>query len=136
VGADCFTAAWNTRELRTSRLFASHIPIVLEDDGSQFGVLKGHITRSNMQWRDFVPTVDALAIFAGVLAHFLFHRSTSNAGACKMYWQTHESNTTAMRLYDKVAQKSGLSCIASSNDVYPSRSLRIECAAVPERLEN
>jgi len=39
--------------------------MVLEDDGSQFGVLKGHISRSNTQWRDFVPTVDALAIFAG-----------------------------------------------------------------------
>jgi GNAT superfamily N-acetyltransferase len=25
----------------------------------------------------------------------------------RVYWQTHESNTTAMRLYDKVAEKSG-----------------------------
>jgi transcriptional regulator len=39
--------------------------MILEDDGSQFGVLKGHISRANTQWRDFVPTVDALAIFAG-----------------------------------------------------------------------
>src|SRR5271163_3857349 len=51
--------------LGASGLFASHIPMVLEDDGSQFGVLKGHISRANTQWRDFVPTVDALAIFAG-----------------------------------------------------------------------
>jgi transcriptional regulator len=51
--------------LGTSGLFASHIPMILEDDGSQFGVLKGHISRANTQWRDFVPTVDALAIFAG-----------------------------------------------------------------------
>ena len=51
--------------LGTSGLFASHIPMVLEEDGSQFGVLKGHIARGNAQWRDFVPTVDALAIFAG-----------------------------------------------------------------------
>ena len=51
--------------LGASGLFASHIPMVLEDDGSQFGVLKGHISRANRQWRDFVPTVDALAIFAG-----------------------------------------------------------------------
>lgn len=48
-----------------SGLFASHIPMVLEDDGSQFGVLKGHISGANTQWRDFVPTVDALAIFSG-----------------------------------------------------------------------
>ena len=51
--------------LGASGLFASHIPMILEDDGSQFGVLKGHISRANPQWRDFVPTVDALAIFAG-----------------------------------------------------------------------
>jgi transcriptional regulator len=46
-------------------LFASHIPMVFEADGSEFGVLKGHISRANPQWRDFTPAVDALAIFAG-----------------------------------------------------------------------
>ena len=51
--------------LGASGLFASHIPMVLEDDGSQFGVLQGHIARANAQWRDIVPAVDALAIFAG-----------------------------------------------------------------------
>lgn len=29
------------------------------------------------------------------------------ANAGQLYWQTHESNTTAMRLYDKVAERSG-----------------------------
>ena len=47
--------------LGASGLFASHIPMILEEDGSQFGVLKGHISRANTQWQDFVPTVDALA---------------------------------------------------------------------------
>jgi transcriptional regulator len=51
--------------LGVSGLFASHIPMLLEDDGSQFGILKGHISRANTQWRDLVATVDALAIFAG-----------------------------------------------------------------------
>lgn len=51
--------------LGASGLFATHIPMVLEDDGTQFGVLRGHISRANPQWQDFVPTVDALAIFAG-----------------------------------------------------------------------
>jgi transcriptional regulator len=46
-------------------LFASHIPMVLEQDGSEFGVLKAHISRANTQARDLVPTVDALAIFSG-----------------------------------------------------------------------
>jgi transcriptional regulator len=51
--------------LGASGLFASHIPMILDDDGSQFGVLKGHISRANTQWLDLVPTLDALAIFAG-----------------------------------------------------------------------
>src|SRR5208337_5247559 len=51
--------------LGTTGLLASHIPMVLEDDGSQFGSLHGHISRANPQWRDLVPSVDALAIFAG-----------------------------------------------------------------------
>lgn len=29
------------------------------------------------------------------------------AGATRVYWQTHESNSTAMKLYDQVAEKSG-----------------------------
>jgi GNAT superfamily N-acetyltransferase len=29
------------------------------------------------------------------------------AGSSRVYWHTHESNATAMNLYDKVAEKSG-----------------------------
>ena len=29
------------------------------------------------------------------------------AGCAKVYWQTHETNETAMGLYDKIAEKSG-----------------------------
>lgn len=29
------------------------------------------------------------------------------AGASRVYWQTHETNTTAQRLYDAVAERSG-----------------------------
>jgi GNAT superfamily N-acetyltransferase len=29
------------------------------------------------------------------------------AGASRVYWQTHETNTTAQKLYDKVAERSG-----------------------------
>lgn len=49
----------------SSGLFATHLPMVLEEDGTEFGVLRGHIARGNAQWRDFSPNVDALAIFAG-----------------------------------------------------------------------
>jgi transcriptional regulator len=47
-----------------SGLFASHIPMVLERNGA-LGLLKGHLSRANPQWREFSPSVEALAIFSG-----------------------------------------------------------------------
>jgi GNAT superfamily N-acetyltransferase len=35
------------------------------------------------------------------------YRRAAQAGCGKVYWQTHETNTHAMKLYDKVANKSG-----------------------------
>jgi GNAT superfamily N-acetyltransferase len=35
------------------------------------------------------------------------YRRAERAGASRVYWHTHETNTTAMGLYDKVAEKSG-----------------------------
>jgi transcriptional regulator len=51
--------------LGSTGLFATHLPLLLEDDSSKFGVLRGHVARANAQWRDFTPTVDALTIFTG-----------------------------------------------------------------------
>jgi transcriptional regulator len=48
----------------SSGLFASHIPMVLEQNAAK-GRLKGHISRANPQWRDYTPSVEALAIFSG-----------------------------------------------------------------------
>ena len=46
-------------------LMASHIPMLLEREGPALGVLKGHVSRANPQWREFTPEVEALAIFMG-----------------------------------------------------------------------
>jgi GNAT superfamily N-acetyltransferase len=35
------------------------------------------------------------------------YRRAERAGSGRVYWQTHETNTHAMKLYDKVAEKSG-----------------------------
>lgn len=35
------------------------------------------------------------------------YRHADHAGCPRVYWHTHETNATAMRLYDKVAEKSG-----------------------------
>jgi transcriptional regulator len=51
--------------LGASGLFASHIPMVLEQDGTEFGLLKAHVSRANNQWRNLPTSIDALAIFAG-----------------------------------------------------------------------
>ena len=51
--------------MSSSGLFASHIPMVLEQSGSTLGTLRGHISRANSQGRDLDPSVDALAIFSG-----------------------------------------------------------------------
>jgi GNAT superfamily N-acetyltransferase len=35
------------------------------------------------------------------------YEHAKEAGAGRVYWQTHETNQTAMHLYDEVAEKSG-----------------------------
>ena len=35
------------------------------------------------------------------------YANAREAGAGRVYWQTHETNATAMQLYDKLAEKSG-----------------------------
>jgi GNAT superfamily N-acetyltransferase len=35
------------------------------------------------------------------------YRQAKGAGCSRVYWHTHETNATAMRLYDKVGEKSG-----------------------------
>ena len=35
------------------------------------------------------------------------YEQAKRAGSSRVYWQTHETNRTAMQLYDKVAEKSG-----------------------------
>jgi transcriptional regulator len=45
-------------------MVASHIPMVLHEEGSDLGILRGHVARANPQWRDFIAT-EALGIFTG-----------------------------------------------------------------------
>jgi GNAT superfamily N-acetyltransferase len=35
------------------------------------------------------------------------YQYAKRTGCSRVYWHTHETNATAMRLYDKVAEKSG-----------------------------
>jgi GNAT superfamily N-acetyltransferase len=40
------------------------------------------------------------------LIEAVYDRARS-VGSPRVYWQTHETNATAMKLYDKVAERSG-----------------------------
>jgi transcriptional regulator len=69
-------------------LFASHIPMVLERDGTEFGRLKCHLSRANRQWRDFTPDVEALAIFSGP-QHYItpsWYREKQESGRVVPTW--------------------------------------------------
>ena len=48
-----------------SGLFASQLPMVLDERAAPFGMLRCHVSRANAQWKDFDPDVQALAIFSG-----------------------------------------------------------------------
>ncbi|MGE5617142.1 MAG: N-acetyltransferase family protein [Bacillota bacterium] len=44
------------------------------------------------------------------------------AGAARLYWQTHEANAPARRLYDRVAERSGFIVYRRSLDAAPDTS--------------
>lgn len=48
---------------------ANHIPLHLAAEQGQFGVLRGHVARSNPIWSNLVQDVEALAIFHGTDAY-------------------------------------------------------------------
>jgi transcriptional regulator len=82
-----------------SGLIASHIPIVLERESGTMGLLKGHISRANSQWRDFSPEVDALAIFSGV-EHYItpsWYPEKAETGKVVPTW-----NYVAVHVYGRI----------------------------------
>ena len=45
------------------------------------------------------------------------YQRARDAGCLRVYWQTHETNATAMKLYDKVAERSGF--VVSRKELSP-----------------
>jgi len=112
------TTALSEEVTRTtwSRFFDEYEPmfaLVAERSGHLLGLTHVLYHRSTIQ---VAPTCYLQDLFTsevargqgigGALIHAVYERAKA-AGSGRVYWQTHETNTTAMKLYDKLAEKSG-----------------------------
>ena len=103
-------------EVTWTRFFDGYEPmyaLVAEHDGELLGLAHFLLHRSTTQIKpncylqDVFTTESARGKgVARALIEAVYARATA-LGAARVYWQTHETNATAMFLYDKVAEKSG-----------------------------
>jgi transcriptional regulator len=74
--------------------WATHIPLILNKDGNDKDILTGHISRANVQWKDFGKNEEVLTIFSGP------HTYISPS------WYNHENvptwNYLAVHVYGKI----------------------------------
>ncbi|MDR3384137.1 GNAT family N-acetyltransferase [Cupriavidus basilensis] len=99
-----------------SRFFDAYEPmhaLVAERAGELLGLVHYLFHRSTIQigpscyLQDLFTSEAARGTGVGrALIEAVYQRAEA-AGAKRVYWQTHETNTTAMKLYDKVAENSG-----------------------------
>ena len=103
-------------ETTWSRFFDAGEPVhalVAEDGGQLLGLAHYLFHRSTIHiqpvcyLQDLFTRADARGRgIGGALIEGVYERARI-AGAARVYWQTHETNATAMKLYDKVAERSG-----------------------------
>ena len=100
-----------------SRFFDEYEPmhaLVAERSGALIGLTHFLYHRSTIEVSPTCYLQDLFTVEAArghgvghALIYAVYERATS-AGATRVYWQTHETNTVARRLYDKVAENSGI----------------------------
>lgn len=99
-----------------SRFFDAYEPVhalVAEQDGKLVGLVHYIYHRSTVQigpncyLQDLFTDASTRGKGVGRALINEVYRIAEAAGSKRVYWQTHESNTTAMALYDKVADLSG-----------------------------
>ena len=99
-----------------SRFFDADEPVyalVAERDGELLGLVHYLYHRSTIMiapicyLQDLFTTESARGEGVGRALIEAVYELAKAAGSTRVYWQTHETNLTAMRLYDKVAERSG-----------------------------
>lgn len=99
-----------------SRFFDGYEPVhalVAEIDGEIVGLVHYLFHRStialgpNCYLQDLFTTEAARGRGVGRALIEAVRQRAADAGAVRVYWLTHETNATAMRLYDQVAERSG-----------------------------
>jgi GNAT superfamily N-acetyltransferase len=102
--------------LTWARFFDGYEPIyalVAEHAGKLAGLVHYLFHRSSTQLRSHCYLQDLFTVESargqGIGRALIeeVYRRAAQAGSGRVYWQTHETNATAMKLYDKVADKSG-----------------------------
>jgi GNAT superfamily N-acetyltransferase len=103
-------------EMTWSRFFDAYEPmhaLVAEDSGKLLGLVHFLFHRSTTQialtcyLQDLFTVEEARGEGVGRALINAVYQHAAAAGSPRVYWQTHETNSVAMRLYDKVAEKSG-----------------------------
>jgi GNAT superfamily N-acetyltransferase len=99
-----------------SRFFDVYEPmraLVAEREGNLLGLAHFLYHRSTIQLgpscylQDLFTVEAARGIGVGRALIDAVYACARQAGSPRVYWQTHETNTVAMQLYDKLAEKSG-----------------------------
>ena len=99
-----------------SRFFDAYEPVhalVAEDGGALIGLVHYLYHRSTTSiaptcyLQDLFTQAETRGRGVGRALIEAVYDAARRAGLARVYWQTHETNRTAMRLYDQVAEKSG-----------------------------
>jgi GNAT superfamily N-acetyltransferase len=103
-------------QITWTRFFDSYEPVhalVADSDGQLLGLTHYIFHRSTTSVEPVCYLQDLFTLktargkgIGRALIHAVYEQA-QRAGSPRVYWHTHETNSTAMRLYDQVAERSG-----------------------------
>jgi GNAT superfamily N-acetyltransferase len=117
-----------TTQATWSRFFDDDEPVralLAESEGAVLGIAHYLFHRSTTQvapvcyLQDLFTVEEARGKGIGRALIEAVYAKARDAGSARVYWQTHETNAVARRLYDKVAERSGF--IVYRKDVSTTR---------------